>query len=76
MRPKNGVYEYNAIYVDDLAIAMADPQEFVDVLEKKHKFKLKGEQLLFTLVATSFVMTKASCVHGSKEIHQEDDDRI
>jgi hypothetical protein len=42
MRPKNGVYEYIAVYVDDLAIAMADPQEFVDVLEKKHKFKLKG----------------------------------
>jgi hypothetical protein len=42
MRPKNGVYEYIAVYVDDLAIAMADPQEFVDVLKKKHKFKLKG----------------------------------
>jgi hypothetical protein len=42
MQPKNRVYEYIAVYVDDLAIAMADPQEFVDVLEKKHKFKLKG----------------------------------
>jgi hypothetical protein len=42
MRAKNEVYEYIAVYVDDLAIAMADPQEFVDVLEKKHKFKLKG----------------------------------
>jgi hypothetical protein len=42
MRPKNGVYEYIAVYADDLAIAMADPQEFVDVLEKKHKLKLKG----------------------------------
>jgi hypothetical protein len=42
MRPKKGVYEYIAVYVNDLAIAMADPQEFVDVLEKNHKFKLKG----------------------------------
>jgi hypothetical protein len=42
MQPKNRVYEYIAVYVDDLAIAMADLQEFVDVLEKKHKFKLKG----------------------------------
>jgi hypothetical protein len=42
MHPKNGVYEYIAAYVDDLAIAMADLQEFVDVLEKKHKSKLKG----------------------------------
>jgi hypothetical protein len=25
-----------------LAVAKADPQEFVDALEKKHKFKLKG----------------------------------
>jgi hypothetical protein len=46
MRPKNRVYEYIAVYVDDLAIAMADPQEFVDVLEKKHKFKLKGTRTI------------------------------
>jgi hypothetical protein len=46
MWPKNGVYEYIAVYVDDLAIAMADPQEFVDVLEKKHKFKLKGSRTI------------------------------
>ena len=42
MRPNNGVYEYIAVYVDDLAIAMADPQSFVNILESKHKFKLKG----------------------------------
>jgi hypothetical protein len=42
MRPKNGVYEYIGVYVDDLAMAMADPQAFVDVLEKKHGFRLKG----------------------------------
>jgi hypothetical protein len=46
MRPKNGVYEYIAVYVDDLAIAMADRQEFVDVLEKKHKFKLNGTRTI------------------------------
>jgi hypothetical protein len=54
--PKKRVYEYIAVNVDDLAIAMADSQEFVDVLEKKHKFKLKG-----TGAVTSSVMTKASC---------------
>jgi hypothetical protein len=42
MRPNNGVYEYVAVYVDDLAIAMKEPQVLVDVLEKKHNFKLKG----------------------------------
>ncbi len=36
------MYEYVAVYVDDLAMAMKDPQQFVDVLTDKHKFKLKG----------------------------------
>jgi Reverse transcriptase (RNA-dependent DNA polymerase) len=42
MRKKNNQYEYIAVYMDDLAIAMKNPKEFTDVLEKKHKFKLKG----------------------------------
>jgi hypothetical protein len=28
--------------MDDLAIKMKNPKEFTDVLESKHKFKLKG----------------------------------
>jgi Reverse transcriptase (RNA-dependent DNA polymerase) len=42
MRKKNNQYKYIAVYVDDLAIAMKNPKEFTDVLENKHKFKLKG----------------------------------
>ena len=42
LRPNNGVYEYIGVYVDDLAIAMAEPQAFVNILEQKHGFKLKG----------------------------------
>ena len=42
MRERCGLYEYVAVYVDDLAIIMKDPQEFVSVLEDKYKFKLKG----------------------------------
>ena len=42
MRRKDNVYEYIAVYVDDLALAMKDPKEFTNTLEKKHKFKLKG----------------------------------
>mgnify|MGYP006357956311 FL=1 len=38
----NGLYEYVAVYVDDLAIASRDPQAIVDLLEKRHNFKLKG----------------------------------
>jgi hypothetical protein len=30
------------LLVDDLSIAMKNPKEFTDVLEIKHKFKLKG----------------------------------
>ena len=42
MREKNSLYEYIAVYVDDLAIAAKDPKEITDALTTKHKFKLKG----------------------------------
>jgi hypothetical protein len=42
MRKHGSIYEYVAVYVDDLAIAMKNPKEFVDILENKHKFKTKG----------------------------------
>ena len=36
-------YEYVAVYVDDLAMAMEDPQSFVNELtSEKYKFKVKG----------------------------------
>ena len=36
------IYEYVAVYVDDLAIAMKDCDEFISILQDKYKFKLKG----------------------------------
>jgi hypothetical protein len=42
MRRDGNIYEYVAVYVDNLAFAMKDPQVFVDVLREKYKFKLKG----------------------------------
>jgi Reverse transcriptase (RNA-dependent DNA polymerase) len=42
MRKKRNQYEYIAVYIDDLAIAMKDPKELTDILEKMYKFKLKG----------------------------------
>jgi Reverse transcriptase (RNA-dependent DNA polymerase) len=42
MRKKGNLYDYIAVYVDDLAIAMKDPKELTDILEKKYKFKLKA----------------------------------
>jgi hypothetical protein len=35
-------YEMVAVYVDDLAFGMKDPRKFLENLETKHKFKLKG----------------------------------
>jgi Reverse transcriptase (RNA-dependent DNA polymerase) len=34
MRKKNNQYEYIAIYMDDLAIAMENPKAFMDVLKQ------------------------------------------
>jgi hypothetical protein len=42
MHEKDGVYEYVAVYVDDLAFAMKDPKSFVETLTANYKFKLKG----------------------------------
>ena len=42
MREKDGLYEYDAVYVDDLLIVSKAPQDIIDLLEKTHKFKLKG----------------------------------
>ena len=38
----HNIYEYVAVYVDDLAIAMKDCNEFISILQNKYKFKLKG----------------------------------
>ena len=42
MRCNGDVYEYIAVYVDDLAIAAMNPKVIVDVLVNKYKYKLKG----------------------------------
>ena len=42
MRDAGDCYEYVAVYVDDLAFALKDPQAFVKILQEEHNFKLKG----------------------------------
>ena len=42
MRCANDVYEYLAVYVDDIMIAAHNPEEIVKSLETQHHFKLKG----------------------------------
>jgi hypothetical protein len=41
MRPDKGVYEYIAVYVDDLLIAVKEPSSIIKALEEQHQFKLK-----------------------------------
>jgi hypothetical protein len=54
MQKKGNLYEYVAVYLYDLAIAKKDPKEFTDVLEKKHKFKLKGTGPIFNHLGMDF----------------------
>jgi len=42
MRRSGNVYEYIAVYVDDLAFALKDPQAFATILQDKYSFKIKG----------------------------------
>ena len=42
MRKNGAIYEYIAVYVDDLAIAAKDPKSITDTLMEKYEFKLKG----------------------------------
>ena len=42
MRENDGLYEYIAVYVDDLAIVARNPKKICDELRDKYQFKLKG----------------------------------
>ena len=42
LNEEHNIYEYVAVYVDDLAIAMKDCDAFISTLKDKYKFKLKG----------------------------------
>ena len=42
MRACPDYYEYICVYVDDLAIAMREPQVFIDALVNTYGYKLKG----------------------------------
>ena len=40
---KLNLYEYIAVYVDDLCIAPQDPKEIVNILKSKYNLKVKGD---------------------------------
>ena len=42
MRRSGDLYEYIAVYTDDLLIGSKDPKKITDTLENVHGFKLKA----------------------------------
>ena len=42
MRRNGDLYEYIAVYTDDLLIGSKDPKKITDTLKNVHGFKLKG----------------------------------
>ena len=42
MRKNGEIYEYIAVYIDDLAITAKDPKGLCELLINKYKYKLKG----------------------------------
>ncbi|MEL7196406.1 MAG: reverse transcriptase domain-containing protein, partial [Bacteroidota bacterium] len=42
MRKKKDKYEYIAVYVDDLALVLHDPAEFISTMKNKYNFEFKG----------------------------------
>ena len=41
MHQNRDQYKYDAVYVDDLAFAVKDPQSFIQLLREKYQFKIK-----------------------------------
>ena len=42
LNKESDVYEYIAVYVDDLCIALKNPESLCKILKEKYKYKLKG----------------------------------
>jgi Reverse transcriptase (RNA-dependent DNA polymerase) len=54
---KDECYEYVVVYVDDLAIALKDPQSFINILNdpNKYNFKMKGTGPISFYLGCDFV---------------------
>ena len=42
MRQSNGLWEYIAVYVDNLTFFVREPKTIITLLEENYKYKLKG----------------------------------
>jgi hypothetical protein len=68
MREGDGVYEYIAVYVDDLLIAARNPEEIVQTLQEIHGFKLKSVgQLTYHLGCNYFCEKDGTLCYGPKQ---------
>ena len=72
MRRNGDVYEYIAVYVDDLAIAAKDPANITDTLKDIYNFKLKGTgPSNSTLAAISSVTKTVFCASRRRSISRK-----
>jgi Reverse transcriptase (RNA-dependent DNA polymerase) len=72
MRKNSNIYEYIAVYIDDLAIAMKNQKEFTDILETRHKFKLKGTRPITFHLGMDFTRNNDNtlCISPTKYIEK------
>ena len=54
----HNIYKYVAVYVDDLAIAMNNCDDFITTLMDKYKFKLKGTDTITYHLGMDFFRDK------------------
>jgi Reverse transcriptase (RNA-dependent DNA polymerase) len=68
MRENKGVYEYIAVYVDDLLIAGRDPKSILQYFQEQHKLKLKGVgSLTYHLGCDFFNDTDGTLCYGPRK---------
>ena len=72
LRRNGDIYEYIAVYVNDLAIAARNPKEICDTLMKKYKFKLKGTGPISFHLGCDFFRDKDGvlCMAPKKDIEK------
>jgi hypothetical protein len=68
MRENDGLYEYIAMYVDNLLIAAKDPDSLIKSLSENHKFNLKGVgKLTYHLGCDYFCDTDGTLCCGPRQ---------
>lgn len=71
MRRADDLYEYIAVYVDDLLIASKDGDAIIDQLQNVHKFKLKGTGKVKFHLGMDFKEDEQGVLHISQESYLE-----